>query len=136
MNRRRIRLDILSIFGSKVFNDAVMRQRLPKRVYDSLKHTNREGAPLDPAIADVVAGAMKDWAIANGATHYTHWFQPMTNVTAGKHDSFLASPMGGCATPLRRAATPPGTRPPPPLSATTPSTSPPRSAPIRAKRWI
>ncbi len=88
-------MDILSIFGSKVFNDAVMRQRLPKRVYDSLKHTNREGAPLDPAIADVVAGAMKDWAIANGATHYTHWFQPMTNVTAGKHDSFLTPTLDG-----------------------------------------
>lgn len=82
-------MDITALFGCKVFNDAVMRQRLPKRVYDSLKHTNREGAELDPAIAEVVAGAMKDWATQNGATHYTHWFQPMTNITAGKHDSFI-----------------------------------------------
>ena len=82
-------MDIIEIFGSKVFGETEMRQRLPKRVYDSLKHTNREGAPLDPAIAEVVAGAMKDWAVENGATHYTHWFQPMTNITAGKHDSFL-----------------------------------------------
>ncbi|WP_312643568.1 glutamine synthetase III [Hydrogenoanaerobacterium sp.] len=82
-------MDMIANFGSKVFDDKVMRQRLPKRVYDSLKHTNREGTPLDPAIAEVVAGSMKDWAVENGATHYTHWFQPMTNITAGKHDSFL-----------------------------------------------
>ena len=87
--------DISALFGSRVFNDAVMRQRLPKRVYDSLKLTNRDGSALDPAIADIVAGAMKDWAIEHGATHYTHWFQPMTNVTAGKHDSFLSPTSDG-----------------------------------------
>lgn len=88
-------MDMISTFGSKVFNDSVMRQRLPKRVYDSLKHTNREGVALDPAIAEAVASAMKDWAIENGATHYTHWFQPMTNITAGKHDSFLTPMQDG-----------------------------------------
>lgn len=82
-------MNITTLFGCKVFNDSVMRQRLPKRVYDSLKSTNREGAPLDPQLAEAVAGAMKDWATQNGATHYTHWFQPMTNITAGKHDSFI-----------------------------------------------
>lgn len=82
-------MDMINLFGSRVFNDSVMRQRLPKRVYDSLKHTNREGAVLDPAIAEIVASAMKDWAVEHGATHYTHWFQPMTNITAGKHDSFI-----------------------------------------------
>ena len=83
------------MFGSKVFNDSVMRQRLPKRVYDSLKSTNREGSPLDPALAEAVAAAMKDWATQNGATHYTHWFQPMTNITAGKHDSFITPTADG-----------------------------------------
>ena len=87
--------DIAALFGSRVFSDAVMRQRLPKRVYDSLKLTNRDGAALDPAIADIVAGAMKDWAVEQGATHYTHWFQPMTNVTAGKHDSFITPTSDG-----------------------------------------
>lgn len=77
------------IFGSNVFNDAVMRERLPKATYKALKKTIDEGLPLQPAIAEVVANAMKDWAIEKGATHYTHWFQPMTGITAEKHDSFI-----------------------------------------------
>lgn len=82
--------NIISMFGCKVFNDEVMRQRLPSHVYSSLQKTNRDGLPLDPSIADVVASVMKDWATEQGATHFSHWFQPMTNITAGKHDSFLS----------------------------------------------
>jgi glutamine synthetase len=82
-----------SIFGSDVFSRNVMRQRLPKEVYRSLIRTIDRGEPLDPAVADVVAASMKDWAIENGASHYTHWFQPLTGLTAEKHDS-LASPDG------------------------------------------
>ena len=82
-------------FGKNVFNDAVMRDRLPKSVYKKLKKTIADGAELDPSIADVVAHAMKDWAIEHGATHYTHWFQPLTGVTAEKHDSFISAPSDG-----------------------------------------
>lgn len=82
------------LFGSMVFNDSVMRERLPKDVYRSLRRTINEGCALDPAVANVVAAAMKDWAVSKGATHFTHWFQPMTGVTAEKHDSFI-SPCGG-----------------------------------------
>jgi glutamine synthetase len=77
-------------FGCNVFNDASMRTRLPKNVYKALKKTIDEGLPLDPSIADVVANAMKDWAVEKGATHFTHWFQPMTGITAEKHDSFIS----------------------------------------------
>ena len=77
-----------------VFNDAVMRQRLPKDVYKSLTETIQTGKMIDVSIANVVANAMKDWATEKGATHYTHWFQPLTSVTAEKHDSFI-SPIGG-----------------------------------------
>ena len=83
------------LFGCMVFNDDVMRERLPKDVYQSLTKTMATGKPIDPSIADVVANAMKDWAIEKGATHYTHWFQPLTGVTAEKHDSFI-SPVGNC----------------------------------------
>ena len=83
------------IFGSMVFNDDVMRERLPKEVYKSLTKTIATGKPIDKSVADVVANAMKDWAIEKGATHYTHWFQPLTGVTAEKHDSFIA-PVGNC----------------------------------------
>ena len=79
----------MEIFGKNVFNQDVMREKLPKAVYKNLKKTIDEGLPLDPSIADVVATAMKDWAIERGATHFTHWFQPMTGVTAEKHDSFI-----------------------------------------------
>ena len=86
--------NIPEIFGCMVFNDAVMRQRLPKDVYKSLTETIQTGKMIDVSIANVVANAMKDWAIEKGATHYTHWFQPLTSVTAEKHDSFI-SPIGG-----------------------------------------
>ena len=81
------------LFGSMVFNEAVMKERLPKDAYKALKQTIRQGSALDPQIAGVVANAMKDWAIEKGATHFTHWFQPMTGIAAEKHDSFL-SPAG------------------------------------------
>ncbi len=86
--------NIPEIFGCMVFNDAVMRQRLPKDVYKSLTYTIQTGKTIDVSIANVVANAMKDWAVEKGATHYTHWFQPLTSVTAEKHDSFI-SPIGG-----------------------------------------
>jgi glutamine synthetase len=83
-------IDLVSIYGSEVFNDQVMRQTLPKEIYKSLKQTIEEGLTLDAQVAEVVAGAMKDWAINRGATHFTHWFQPMTGITAEKHDSFIS----------------------------------------------
>ena len=87
--------NVPEIFGCMVFNEDVMRERLPKEVYKSLTRTMAQSKPIDPGIADVVANAMKDWAIEKGATHYTHWFQPLTGVTAEKHDSFI-SPTGNC----------------------------------------
>jgi glutamine synthetase len=83
------------IFGSNVFNDAVMKDCLPKATYKALKKTIEEGLPLQPAVADVVAAAMKDWAVEKGATHFTHWFQPMTGITAEKHDSFISPTSDG-----------------------------------------
>lgn len=77
------------LFGCMVFNDQTMQERLPKSTYKALKKTIQDGAPLDLSVANVVASAMKDWAIEKGCTHYTHWFQPMTGVTAEKHDSFI-----------------------------------------------
>ena len=84
--------NVAEIFGSNVFNDAVMQERLPKKVYKELKKTIEEGKELDLATADVIAHEMKEWAIEKGATHYTHWFQPLTGVTAEKHDSFISAP--------------------------------------------
>ncbi|MDR2898412.1 MAG: glutamine synthetase III, partial [Spirochaetaceae bacterium] len=83
---------VSEIFGSMVFNRKEMKERLPKDIYRALKQTMKEGLPLNSAVADVVANAMKNWAVEKGATHYTHWFQPMTGITAEKHDSFI-SPM-------------------------------------------
>ena len=123
-----------------------MRERLPKSVYKKLKQTIEDGSELDPSIADVVAHAMKDWAVDNGATHYTHWFQPLTGVTAEKHDSFITSPdaagrvpmdlsgkelikgeadgssfpPAASAPPLRPGAILPGTVPPPAFLKRTP----------------
>ena len=83
-------------FGSLVFDTRVMKARLSADVYRSLKHTIQKGAKLDPSVANAVAAAMKDWAVENGATHFTHWFQPMTGITAEKHDSFISpAPDGG-----------------------------------------
>ena len=83
------------LFGSMVFNESVMKDRLPKDIFRALKKTIREGTALDPAVANVVASAMKDWALSKGATHFTHWFQPLTGITAEKHDGFISpSPDG------------------------------------------
>ena len=84
-------------YGRYVFHDQVQRKRLPKPVYEALRNTIDTGAPLAPDVADAVASAMKEWAIENGATHYTHWFQPMTGSTAEKHDSFLEPTGDGSA---------------------------------------
>ena len=85
--------DITKLFGSMVFNDAVMQARLPKDIYKSMRRTISQGTHLDHDVANAVANAMKEWAVENGATHFTHWFQPMTGTTAEKHDSFI-SPSG------------------------------------------
>lgn len=85
-------INVVNIFGENVFNDSVMQARLPKKVYNELKRTIREGKELEPSIADVVAHEMKEWAIEKGATHYSHWFQPLTGATAEKHDAFISAP--------------------------------------------
>ena len=82
-------MNVPEMFGSMVFNDHVMREMLPKKVYLSLRNTMNEGKALEDDVADIVASAMKEWAVGKGATHFTHWFQPMTGITAEKHDSFL-----------------------------------------------
>ena len=87
--------EIPEMFGSLAFGDAVMQQRLPKETYKALNRTIAQGRSLDPSVANVVANAMKDWAIEKGATHFTHWFQPMTGVTAEKHDSFISPTSDG-----------------------------------------
>ena len=86
---------LVDIYGCNVFNDSVMRQTLPKEIYKSFRQTIEEGTTLDPQVAEVVASAMKDWAIDKGATHFTHWFQPMTGITAEKHDSFISPTADG-----------------------------------------
>ncbi len=86
---------LVDIYGCNVFSDPVMRQTLPKEIYKSLRQTIEEGTTLDPQVAEVVASVMKDWAIAKGATHFTHWFQPLTGITAEKHDSFISPTADG-----------------------------------------
>ena len=88
-------MNVPKLFGTKVFNDEVMKERLPKDTYKALKKTIDEGTHLQLDVANVVAHAMKDWAIEQGATHFTHWFQPMTGITAEKHDSFISPEPGG-----------------------------------------
>jgi glutamine synthetase len=88
-------MELTEIFGSNVFNDKVMKERLPKKVYDALRETIENDLPLKPDVADVVADVMKDWALEKGATHYTHWFQPLTGITAEKHDSFISPQSNG-----------------------------------------
>ena len=151
---------IPEIYGSMVFNEHTMQERLPSATYKDLMKTIKKGEPLNLEVANVVAHAMKEWAIEKGATHYTHWFQPMTGITAEKHDSFIdpagdgtrhhgasparslsrasptppASPPAACAPPSRPAATPHGTPPPTPSSRTRCCASPPPSAPTAARR--
>src|SRR5215470_5785503 len=84
-------------FGSLAFNDKLQQERLSKTAYRALRATITRGEPLDITTADAVAAALKDWALEHGATHYTHWFQPMTGITAEKHDSFLSPSEGGGA---------------------------------------
>ena len=86
-------VNVAEIFGENVFNDTVMQERLPKKIYKNLKKTIEEGSELDLETADVIAHEMKEWAIEKGATHYTHWFEPLTGVTAEKHDSFISAPL-------------------------------------------
>jgi len=90
-----IREPVAKFFGTNVFSEAVMRERLPKNIFNIMKRTIDEGIPLDPSIANVIANAMKDWAIEKGATHFCHWFQPMTGMTAEKHDSFISPTSDG-----------------------------------------
>ena len=87
--------NVTELFGSAVFSDTVMKERLPQEAYNALQETIHNGQPLNKDLADVIAEAMKEWAIEKGATHYTHWFQPMTGITAEKHDSFIAPVEGG-----------------------------------------
>ena len=87
--------NVPELFGSMVFNDQVMQERLPADIYQALMRTVENGRRLDPSVANEVAAAMKDWAIEKGATHFTHWFQPMTGITAEKHDSFISPVAGG-----------------------------------------
>ena len=82
-------MDVTQVFGKNVFSDSVMKKVLPSNIFKSLKETVEKGSELKADVADVVANAMKDWAIEKGATHYTHWFQPLTGSTAEKHDSFI-----------------------------------------------
>jgi glutamine synthetase len=88
-------MELTEVFGSNVFNDRVMKERLPRQIYQALRETIEKDIPLRPDVADVVADAMKDWALEKGATHYTHWFQPLTGITAEKHDSFISATADG-----------------------------------------
>ena len=87
--------NVSETFGSMVFNDSVMQERLPKEIYKQVQLSIKDGQRLERGTADVVANAMKDWAIEKGVTHFTHWFQPMTGITAEKHDSFISPVDGG-----------------------------------------
>ena len=106
INMSTEKINVAKIFGENVFNDTVMQERLPKKVYIKLKKTIEEGRELDLETADVIAHEMKEWAIEKGATHYTHWFLPLTGVTAEKHDSFISAPQpsarSGRCPPQRR----------------------------------
>src|SRR5262245_49900233 len=84
-------------FGSLTFNEEVQRARLPKEVFRALRRAIAHAEPIDPSVADIIASALKDWAVEHGATHYTHWFQPLTGITAEKHDSFLSPSSDGRA---------------------------------------
>ena len=144
----REELNVEELFASKVFTLGKMKERLPKSTYKEVKKIMDQGGELSLATADVVASAMKDWAIENGATHYTHWFQPLTGITAEKHDAFVTreSPMHllslpeAYVLPLRQEVTLHGTSPPPHLSKrplpVRPFVSLQHSVLIKAKHWI
>ena len=141
---------VTEIFSSMVFDDATMEARLPKETYKALQKTIKQGKHLDPGVATVVANAMKDWAIEKGATHFTHWFQPMTGVTAEKHDSFI-SPKGSGNVIMEFSGKEliqgepdassfpsgglPGMLRPMPLSKAVCCVSPPSSVPTAARLW-
>ena len=152
---------VTEYFGSMVFDERIMKATLSEKVYKSLKRTIDRGAPLDISVANAVAAAMKDWAIELGATHYTHWFQPMTGVTAEKHDSFISPapdgrvimefsgkelvkgepdassfPSGGLRATFEARGYTHGTPLHTRSSRTEPSISPPPSAHIQVKHWI
>ncbi len=93
--RVALQMELTEVFGSNVFNETVMKERLPKKVYEEVRHVMEHGGQLSMQTADVVANEMKDWAAEKGATHYTHWFQPLTGTTAEKHDSFITAPENG-----------------------------------------
>ncbi len=141
---------VSDFFGCHVFSEAVMKQKLPKAVFKDVYAAIHEGKRLDLAAANVVANSMKDWAIELGATHFTHWFQPMTGITAEKHDSFISPTADGGvimefsgkeliqgepdASRLRPEAIPRGTRRPSPLLKIRSCISRPRSVPTAARR--
>ena len=102
-------VNVPEIFGSMVFNQQVMKKKLSSKVYKALVHTMEAGTPLDLHVANQIADAMKEWAISKGATHYTHWFQPLTGITAEKHDSFLTpAPEGKIIDKMRNDKKPNG----------------------------
>ena len=118
-------MELIEVFGSNVFNDKVMKERLPKPIYKALRETIEKDIQLRPDVADVVANAMKDWALEKGATHYTHWFQPLTGITAEKHDSFISTTADGGVIvefsgkqPLTRRPAPDDPTPPPGIAPT------------------
>lgn len=159
--RREFRMaELTDRFGTMVFSEEVMKDYLPKDIWKRLAATLEGGEPLDLDVANAVAHAMKVWAISKGATHYAHWFQPLSGITSEKHDSFLepnhdgtaitkftgknliqgepmprASPTAACVLPSRPVATPLGTPLAPPLSRTMSCASPRLSAPTRARPW-
>lgn len=159
--RREFRMaELTDRFGTMVFSEEVMKDYLPKDIWKRLAATLEGGEPLDLDVANAVAHAMKVWAISKGATHYAHWFQPLSGITSEKHDSFLepnhdapplpslrartssraspmprASPTVACVLPSRPVATPLGTPLAPPLSRTMSCASPRLSAPTRARPW-
>ncbi len=94
---KKMAANVMEIYGSKVFNEQVMQERLPSATYKSMKATLHKGQPLDIELANVVASVMKRWAMELGATHYTHWFQPLTGITSEKHDSFMSPLPNGSA---------------------------------------
>ena len=151
---------IPELFGSMSFNEGTMEQYVPHQAMEVWRDCLKSGKPLPLTAANDIAEAMKTWALEHGATHFTHWFQPLTGITAEKHDSFInpigggkvimdfsgkelvsasptprASPPAVCARPLRRAATAHGTPPPLPSSRTAASASRRCSAPTAARRW-